>query len=150
MLMANSVEGRFPFLDHRVIEYANAVHPKLKMKVLNEKYLLKRAMGKYLPKDIVKRFKQPYRAPSIPAFFGSSTPDYVRELLGSESIQKYGYFDATKVGRLVKKIQQGRAIGNKDSMAVVGILSTQLWHHLFIENYGKSSGAGGSGFGFVP
>ena len=149
MLMANSVEGRFPFLDHRVIEYANAVHPKLKMKVLNEKYLLKRAMGKYLPKDIVKRFKQPYRAPSIPAFFGSSTPDYVQELLGPESIRKYGYFDATKVGRLVKKIQQGRAIGNKDSMAVVGILSTQLWHHLFIENYGKSSGAGGSGFGFA-
>ena len=74
MLMANSVEGRFPFLDHRVIEYANAVHPKLKMKVLNEKYLLKRAMGRYLPEDIVKRFKQPYRAPSIPAFFGSNSP----------------------------------------------------------------------------
>ena len=60
------------------------------------------------------------------------------------------YTLTTKVGRLIKKIQQGRAIGNKDSMAVVGILSTQLWHHLFIENYGKPSGAGGSGFGFVP
>ena len=71
-------------------------------------------------------------------------------MLGPESIRKYGYFDAAKVGRLVKKIQQGRAIGNKDSMAVVGILSTQLWHHLFIENYGKSSGAGSSGFGVVP
>ncbi len=139
MLMANSVEGRFPFLDHRVIEYANAVHPKLKMKVLNEKYLLKRAMGRYLPDDIVKRFKQPYRAPSIPAFFGNNTPAYVKHMLGTEMIRKYGYFDAAKVGRLVKKIEQGRAIGNKDSMAAVGILSTQLWHHLFIENYNKLS-----------
>lgn len=138
MLMANSVEGRFPFLDHRVIEYANAVHPKLKMKVLNEKYLLKRAMGRYLPEGIVKRFKQPYRAPSIPAFFGSNSPEYVKEMLGPETIRKYGYFDAAKVGRLLKKIEQGRAIGNKDSMAAVGILSTQLWHRLFIENYGKS------------
>lgn len=145
MLMANSVEGRFPFLDHRVIEYANAVHPNLKMKVLNEKYLLKRAMGKYLPPGIVKRFKQPYRAPSIPAFFGDQSPEYVRELLDAEAIRKYGYFDPAKVGRLTKKIQQGRAIGNKDSMALVGILSTQVWHHLFIEGYTKSLGAGNSG-----
>jgi len=42
MLLSNSVEGRFPFLDHRVIEFANRVHPKLKMKVLNEKYSAKR------------------------------------------------------------------------------------------------------------
>ena len=148
MLMANSVEGRFPFLDHRVIEYANAVHPKLKMKVLNEKYLLKRAMGKYLPDDIVKRYKQPYRAPSLPAFFGNEPPEYVQELLGAETVRKYGYFDPAKVGRLMKKIQQGRAIGNKDSMALVGILSTQAWHHLFIENYGKSLGPGQSQIGF--
>jgi len=149
MLMANSVEGRFPFLDHRVIEYANAVHPKLKMKVLNEKYLLKRAMGRYLPEGIVRRYKQPYRAPSIPAFFGPGTPDYVQDMLGNDAIRRYGYFDAAKVARLVKKIQQGRAIGNKDSMAAVGILSTQIWHHLFVENYGRSSSDWGAGIGFV-
>lgn len=148
MLMASSVEGRFPFLDHRVIEYANAMHPKLKMKVLNEKYLLKRAMGKYLPPEIVQRYKQPYRAPALPAFFGNNPPEYVHELLGTETVRKYGYFDAAKVGRLMKKIQQGRAIGNKDSMALVGMLSTQAWHHLFIENYGKSMTSGKFEIGF--
>lgn len=149
MLMASSVEGRFPFLDHRVIEYANAMHPKLKMKVLNEKYLLKRAMGKYLPPEIVQRYKQPYRAPALPAFFGNNPPEYVQELLGPETVRKYGYFDAAKVGRLMKKIQQGRAIGNKDSMALVGMLSTQAWHHLFIENYGKSMTSGKFEIGFT-
>ena len=44
MLMANSVEGRFPFLDHRLIEFANRLHPRYKMRVLREKYLLKEAM----------------------------------------------------------------------------------------------------------
>ena len=44
MLMANSVEGRFPFLDHRLIEFANRLHPRYKMRVLREKHLLKEAM----------------------------------------------------------------------------------------------------------
>ena len=134
MLMSNSVEGRFPFLDHRVIEFANKLHPKLKMKGLNEKYLLKRAMGKYIPETITKRHKQPYRAPGILAFFGEKTPDYVNELLSNDKLRQYGYFNEKKVARLLKKINMGRAIGYKDNMALVGILSTQAWHHLFIEN----------------
>ena len=135
MLMSNSVEGRFPFLDHRVIEFANQLPPKLKMKVLNEKYLLKRAMGQYLPPSITKRYKQPYRAPDIPAFFGGHTPSYVDELLQPDVIDSYGYFDSARVGHLIRKIKAGRAVGYKDNMALVGMLSTQVWHHLFIENY---------------
>jgi len=139
MLLSNSVEGRFPFLDHNVIEFANRLHPKLKMKVLNEKYLLKKAMGKYLPASIVKRYKQPYRAPDIPAFFHDGRPlDYVKELLDKSAINAGGAFDAAKVFRLVKKIEKGRAIGYKDNMALVGILSTQIWHHHFIKNYSKN------------
>jgi len=139
MLLSNSVEGRFPFLDHRVIEFANRVHPKLKMKVLNEKYLLKKAMGKYLPDSITKRYKQPYRAPDIPAFFKDNKPlEYVRELLGESALKDSGYFDAAKVPRLLKKIEAGRAIGYKDNMALVGILSTQIWHNHFIKSFGKN------------
>ncbi len=135
MLLANSVEGRFPFLDHRVMEFAGGLHPRLKMKVLVEKYLLKRAAGKYLPKRIVQRYKQPYRAPDIPAFFGDETPEYVHELLSRQKISEYGYFDANRVEMLKKKIEKGRAIGYKDNMSLVGILSTQLWHYHFVENY---------------
>lgn len=134
MLMANSVEGRFPFLDHRVIEFAARIHPNLKMKVLNEKYLLKLALKNELPASIVSRSKQPYRAPDIPAFFSKGIAlDYVDELLGADTVKRYGYFDAHKTGFLVKKIRAGRALGYKDNMALVAILSTQLWHHLFIE-----------------
>ena len=135
MLMANSVEGRFPFLDHRVIEFSGRIHPNLKMKVLNEKYLLKRAFENMLPTSIVARSKQPYRAPDIPAFFHNGVaPDYVNELLGQDTIKRYGYFDPDKTGLLIKKIRAGRAIGFKDNMALVAILSTQMWHYLFVKN----------------
>jgi len=135
MLMSNSIEGRFPFLDHRLIEFASTLHPKIKMRALNEKYLLKKAMKSELPESIVNRKKQPYRAPNIPAFFNENTNDYVRELLSSKKLVEYGYFNEKKVEQLIKKINKGRAIGNKDNMALVGILSTQVWHYQFIENY---------------
>jgi len=135
MLMRNSVEGRFPFLDHRIIEFANRLHPKYKMQGLNEKFILKKAMARYLPQSIVKRYKQPYRAPDIPSFFHARTPAYVDELLAPDCIQGYGYFDPQRVKHLVNKIRRGRAIGYKDNMAFLAILSTQAWHHLFIENF---------------
>lgn len=136
MLMSNSVEGRFPFLDHRLIEFANQLHPRYKMRVLNEKALLKRAMAPYLPETIVARFKQPYRAPDIPSFFPEGRAlDWVREVLSPEALGSTGYFDPERVGRLVRKIEAGRAIGAKDSMALVGILSTQVWHHTFIDQF---------------
>lgn len=134
MLMANSVEGRFPYLDHRVIEFANSMDPRLKMKVLKEKYLLRRAFSRDLPARVSARYKQPYRAPDIAAFVAGSKLDYVDELLSSRKVQEYGYFDVEKVRRLREKIRLGRAIGHKDNMAFVGILSTQVWHHLFVES----------------
>lgn len=133
MLMANSVEGRFPFLDHRVMEFARELRPSLLMKGLNEKYLLKRAMGHELPDAIVNRPKQPYRAPGVPAFFEGRWQHEVRELLSPATIAEYGYFDAPRVQRLIQKVEAGRAVGEKDNMALIAVLSTQLLHHRFIK-----------------
>jgi asparagine synthase (glutamine-hydrolysing) len=138
MLMANSVEGRFPFLDHRVIEFANQLNPRLKMRVLNEKYLFKQAMKNHLPRQIIERHKQPYRAPDIPAFFSANPPAYVDEMLSEEKIKRYGYFDHKKVGFLLKKARRGNSIAYKDNMALVGVLSTQLCHYFFIEQFSQT------------
>ena len=133
MLMANSVEGRFPFLDHRLMAFANALHPRHKMRVLREKHLLREAMKNDLPPSILERHKQPYRAPDAAAFLQGTEPDYVNQLVSRESIAKYGYFDTEKVGRLVAKLRRGRSSAARDNMAFVGILSTQLWHRLFVD-----------------
>ena len=83
MAMAHSVEGRFPFLDHRVVEFGNQLPPALKLNGLTEKYLLKEISREWLPAEISDRPKQPYRAPIHRAFFNDSPPDYVEELLSA-------------------------------------------------------------------
>lgn len=133
MLMANSVEGRFPYLDHRLIRFANFLHPTVKMRVLEEKHLLREAMRKMLPQSILHRVKQPYRAPDAAAFVGGNSPDYVNELLSPEKLERYGYFEASKVGRLLAKLRSGNVSSTRDNMAFLGILSTQLWHHEFMK-----------------
>jgi asparagine synthase (glutamine-hydrolysing) len=138
MLMANSVEGRFPFLDHRVIEFANRLPPKLKMRGLNEKFLLKQAMKQYIPHTIISRHKQPYQAPDIPAFIDADRQQplpFAADLLSEEILKRYGYFDPGKVALLLKKACRGAATSYKDNQALVAILATQSWHRQFIENH---------------
>ncbi len=146
--MANSIEGRFPFLDHRVIEFASRLPPSLKIRGLTEKYILKRAMQDLLPAAIGKRTKQPYRAPDSQSFFCNGQPvDYVADLLSTERLRGAGYFDAAAVGKLLNKCRAGRVIGFSDNMAFVGVLSTMLVDELFIRGSGltgfASSGSAG-------
>ncbi|GAB3751651.1 asparagine synthase (glutamine-hydrolyzing) [Lysobacter olei] len=127
--MANSIEGRFPYLDHRLIEFAARLPPSFKIRGLTEKYILRRALSGLLPTDIIRRTKQPYRAPDSQSFFQDGKPlDYVAELLGRESIRAAGYFEPTAVEHLLKKCQAGRATGFADNQAFVGVLSTMLLH----------------------
>ena len=133
MAMANSVEGRFPFLDHRLIEFASRLPPRYKLMGLNEKYLLKRAMQGLLPESVRTRSKQPYRAPDIASFIVDGKPvEYVAELLSESRIRDAGYFDPTAVSKLLAKGCAARAIGFGDNMAFIGILSTMLVHQQFI------------------
>jgi len=125
MAMAHSVEGRFPFLDYRVVGFAGKLPPRLKMKVLNQKYLLKRAVNGLIPLRIQRRFKQPYRAPDGKSFFAKPV-DYVEDLLSPATVKQFGVFESKVVGGLVDKFKSGRPTSTKDNMALVGILSTQL------------------------
>ena len=62
MLMANSVEGRFPFLDVHVAEFAARLPERLRLRDLQEKYLLRKAVAPLLPDAVARRPKRPYRA----------------------------------------------------------------------------------------
>jgi asparagine synthase (glutamine-hydrolysing) len=140
MAMAHSVEGRFPFLDHRVVEFCNNLPPYLKLRGLNEKYLLKRAVQDLLPPSTWQRPKQPYRAPIHRSFFPDGRPlPWVRDLLSPESITAAGYFNPEAVALFQKKVEHSAALGETDEMAVAGILSTQLVHDLFVANYRRPS-----------
>ena len=138
--MANSVEGRYPFLDHRLIEFANRLPPRLKMRGLTEKYLLKESVRGLLPESVRARTKQPYRAPDSASFFDAGKPaDYVAELFSPSRLADAGYFDAQAAGKLFEKCRSGRAIGFADNMAFVTILSTMLLHEQFVKGGGWSA-----------
>ncbi len=137
MTMANSVEGRYPFLDYRVVEFAAKVPPNFRMHGLEEKYLLKKAAFSKVPIEVINRHKQPYRAPISKCFLGDATPDYVNELLSEEQIKQKGYFDYKKVAGLMAKAikSKGELLSERENMALIGILSTQLLDHMFIKQF---------------
>ena len=131
--MANSIEGRFPFLDHRLIEFANRLPPQLKLHGLTEKYLLKKSVVGLLPEKVRMRTKQPYRAPDSQSFFDMGQPvEYAAELFSASKISAAGYFDVGATAKLFEKCRAGRAIGFADNMAFVAVLSTMLLHEQFI------------------
>jgi asparagine synthase (glutamine-hydrolysing) len=140
MGMAHSIEGRFPFLDCRVVEFCNALPPRVKLRGLTEKYLLKRLGRKWLPKEVWQRTKRPYRAPIHRSFFNNSRAPYVDELLSDQKIKETGFFNPAAVSRLLQKARQNRFVGEADDMALAGILSTQLVHSQFVSSF-RTSGA---------
>jgi asparagine synthetase B (glutamine-hydrolysing) len=105
--MANSVEGRFPFLDYRVVEFCNRLPSNVKLRGLNEKWLLRQLASKLLPADIWQRRKRPYSAPIHRSFFHQETPDYVSELLSEDALRESGLFNPLAVNQLVRKAQSG-------------------------------------------
>lgn len=135
MAMAHGVEGRFPFLDYRVFEFASKLPVSLKMKALNEKYLLKRCARGLIPESIGSRHKQPYRAPEGYSFLERPARSYVDDLLSEEQLRRDGVFDPAAVLRLLGKFKRGAAIGIKDNMSLVGVISTQLLLHHFINHF---------------
>ena len=138
MAMAHAVEGRYPFLDYRVVEFASKLSPRMKMKVLDQKHLLKRAASGLIPPSVQNRYKQPYRAPDGASFFGKRA-NYVNDLLSAEQIAADGIFDPRAVEQLVQKFRRGTQTSVGDNMALVGILSTQLVIARFINRRDATS-----------
>ncbi len=136
MGMAHSVEGRFPFLDHRVIEFAAQLLPHYKMRGLDEKHILKRAMRDLLPDEIWNRPKRPYRAPIHKSFFPDGKPmDWVAEVMSPAKVEDAGCFLPDAVQALAKKVERFGQLGETDDMTLAGVLSTQLVHQQFIADF---------------
>lgn len=103
---------------------------------LDEKHILKKAFRRILPKDICSRPKHPYRAPIKQSLLNERTAGDVEDVLSDTAIKNGGLFDIPKVKMLLKKSQ---AVGNPsevDSMALAGILSSQLVVEQFVEKFG--------------
>lgn len=134
MSMANSVEGRYPFLDYRIIEFCNSLHPDFKLKGLTEKYLLKKLLKNRIPEGILNRVKQPYRAPVKNVFIRPDAPDYVNEMLSEEQTLRANIFDFKSISQVLSRIKRTGVTSEMDDMLITAVISTHLLYNQFVEN----------------
>jgi asparagine synthase (glutamine-hydrolysing) len=133
--MHSSVETRYPFLDEEVFAFLARVHPRWKLRGLRDKYLLRRLADRWLPAEIAWRRKAMFRAP-FDSFHGEDVPPFVEHLLSEESLRKTGYFDPIAVRhwrRISRDLRPGSTRRTSIEMGLAGVISTQMWHHLFID-----------------
>jgi asparagine synthase (glutamine-hydrolysing) len=131
MLMAHSIEGRFPFVDVRLAELAARLPDSLRLRGLQEKYALRKAVARVLPEAIRSRPKIPYRAPIRDVFFG---PKSDRSLLEADAVRAAGLLDETQIARLVAKFTDGRQASETDEMALAGSMSLMILHDRLVAN----------------
>ncbi len=127
--MAHSLEGRVPFLDHTMVEYAAAVPWRLKIHNLREKYILRRAVSRYLPEEIVKRRKDHFFVP-IHLWLKNDLGPVMDDILSRERIDAVGFFNSDFISFARKDYMKGQLVFARQ---LWNILLFMIWHRLYIE-----------------
>ncbi len=133
MMMAHGVEGRYPFLDHRLFEFASALPTGSRLRGLRGKEVLRRWAFRILPRRIDADGNTGYRVPEAQSFFLPTSPPWIGDHLSAEALRRVGIFSAPAVAGLVRRSRAGSSLALGENQAMVGVLSTQLWHHQFVQ-----------------
>ncbi|MEO9384650.1 asparagine synthase (glutamine-hydrolyzing) [Chromobacterium phragmitis] len=145
---ANSVEGRYPFLDRELVEFAAALDPALKLRGGREKHILRVAAGRWLPEEVAWRPKTRFVMPFGTPFAEPGAPPLYAELLSPGKLAEYGYFDPERVGRLFQALAAPPPGGSKAKrylrrlalgLGATFVASAQLWHYLYLADGGAAA-----------
>jgi asparagine synthase (glutamine-hydrolysing) len=128
--MANSLEARVPFLDFRLIEFIESLPPRLKLKGFTGKYLHKKALEKWLPKDIVYRKKKGFANP-IEHWFRTRMRPLVEEYLLKPDSAMALYFDQRYIRRMLELDREGK---DQFRRHIYLLVSLEMWHRTFMRN----------------
>ena len=127
--MATSVEARVPFLDHHLVEYAMGLPVDLKIKGTSGKHILKRALEKVLPADLLYRPKRGFGAP-IREWFRGASGETLSGLIMNSSIRRRELFDYTFIARLIDEHRRG---ARDWSFHLWALLNVSLWYERWID-----------------
>jgi len=128
--MANSLEARSPFLDHKLMEFAASIPAEMKLKGFTSKYIIKKLASKFLPKEILKRRKMGFGAP-VGMWLRNELKDYVSEVLLDRQSLSRGYFKEEALRNLIDE----HARGAKDNKYKLwALLNLELWHNVFMKS----------------
>lgn len=128
MAMAHSLEGRSPFLDHKLMECVAAIPPEYKLHGTQLKFLLKKIARAYLPETIISRRKQGFCIP-LGEWFQHELRDMVQEAFTASSLVKDGIFRAAALQQILREHQSG-AVNHQSRMWI--LLNLELWYRMFI------------------
>jgi asparagine synthase (glutamine-hydrolysing) len=126
--MANSLEARVPYLDYRIVEFVESLSPNLKLKGLRGKYLHKKALEKWLPRDVINRKKKGFANP-IDRWLRASMRHYVGDCLLSENAAVRRYFNQDYIRSLVALHEAGQ---QNYLRQIYLLISFELWHQKFL------------------
>jgi asparagine synthase (glutamine-hydrolysing) len=130
----SSVEARYPFLDEEVVAFCAGIAPEYKLRGLTDKWILRRAAARILPKPVANRRKTMFRADLSSIFLHEGRPGWVDQLLSPESLRATGYFDPASVAEARVALPRLRRISSRRlalDAGLASVVTTQLWHHTY-------------------
>jgi len=127
--MANSLESRSPFLDHKLMEFSAGIPAGLKLKGLTLKYILKKALKGFLPDEILTRGKMGFGVP-ISRWFRGELKEYLQATLSPETILKRGYLQPEPIQNLIQQHLSGQV---DHGARLWALLVLELWFREFID-----------------
>ncbi|MEM7199449.1 MAG: asparagine synthase (glutamine-hydrolyzing) [Planctomycetota bacterium] len=128
--MAHSLEVRLPFLDHHLVELAFRMPPRLKASLLRDKIVERRLAERLLPREVVRRPKNPFFLPLEEWYHHPAAQEMVRRTLDPARVRQRGYFDPAVVQALRERAEAREFLPVKQVMSLVIL---ELWHEAFID-----------------
>ena len=129
MSMAAGVEVRTPFLDLELVEFARGIPDRLKQRGSIGKWVFKKAMEPYLPREIIYRPKSGFGAP-LRLWIKNDIREMLRDLLSVDSLNKRGLFSAKAVQQLIMDNENGKIDA---SYTLLSLLCIEIWCRAYID-----------------
>jgi asparagine synthase (glutamine-hydrolysing) len=126
--MSVSLEGREPFLDQHIIEWAARLPNEYKYHQGQKKYILRQIVHQYIPKEIMERPKMGFGIP-IESWLQNELKELVQENLSEAALKKHGLFNSTEVKKLTDQLFNGRP---ENHLKVWYLLQFQMWYQRWI------------------
>ena len=133
MSMAAGVEVRVPFLDLELVEFAARIPAHYKQRGREGKWVLKKAMEPYLPREVIYRPKTGFGAP-LRRWMRHELRELLGDLLSEESLRRRGLFEPAAVQRLIADNDAGRVDA---SYTLLSLLCIEIWCRHFIDRAGQ-------------
>lgn len=129
MSMQHSLEVRVPFLDHKFIEFCATIPAEMKIRFMQKKYLMKKAVRDLLPKEVISHRKQGFVGP-MTSWLKNDLKPFVLETLSEVNLRKHGLLNRSTVKKILDEHFSGREI--HDTL-IWSMVIFQTWYNLYIE-----------------